>query len=332
MTKFVFAFIVSILFVSPLYAAAGDTRVAKWQNDAKAVFLLMVDDSMPSAFEIGAPELQKRGMTATFYICPGKGEYKVFHDKWENEVWRTGVVYGNHTLTHGGVRSVEHARQEIGQTTDAIYKIVPGKQPRLLSYAQPGVGPGQWKINKEQEAAILKENHLIDRPTFAGHGAVYHWQTAEQMLALADKAIASGGMEYLIIHGIERRKPMNTSFQDFWALNQDIYRAVLDGLKDRRDRGDLWITDHISYHQYLTERQTAKVQVLQADEKSIRLKLTSDADPQFYDHALTLVTEVPGDWKACQVAQGEQKASVTASDGKIQFDAAPGEVQITNGQ
>ena len=51
-------------------------------------------------------------------------------------------------------------------------------------------------------------------------------------------------MEYLIIHGVERKQP-DWGFQDFWALKQDILLPVLDGLKERRDRGDLWITDHI---------------------------------------------------------------------------------------
>lgn len=330
MMKFVLAIVLSFCFLAPVsYAGAGDTKIAKWDGDKKAVFLLMFDDSWPSHFEVAMPELQKRDMIATFYINPGKGEYKVFKGKWENELWKTGMVYGNHTFTHQGVRDFEHAKQEIGQANEAILNAVPGKKPRLISYAQPGVGPGKWNINGEQLKEIMKENHLIDRGDFRGHGAVYHWKTAEEMLALADKAIKEGGMEYLVIHGVERRKPQNTSYQDFWALNQDIYRAVLDGLKERRDKGDLWITDHISYYKYLTERQTAKVKTLSADAKEIRLELTCDADKDLYDQPLTLLTNVPAGWTTCAITQGDAKSSASVKDGVLMFNAVPNAGPIT---
>jgi peptidoglycan/xylan/chitin deacetylase (PgdA/CDA1 family) len=328
MMKFIAAFLASILLAVQVHAAVGDTTVAKWQNDAKAVFLLMFDDSWPSHFEVAVPELVKRDMIATFYICPGKGEYKVFKDKWEKEIWKTGMVYGNHTFTHGGVRDLDHAKEEIGKANDAIYDMVPGKKPRLISYAQPGVAPGKWNITGDELKALLKENNLVDRGDFKGHGAVYHWKTAEEMLALADKAIAASDMEYLVIHGVERRAPLNTTYQDFWALNQDVLRAVLDGLKERRDRGDLWITDHISYHQYLTERQTAKVAATESTATKITLKLTSDADAALYDQPLTLVTTVPAMWTSVQVAQGDKKQTLTAKDGVVKFPAVPGPAPI----
>lgn len=331
MIRFLIAIVLSAVLFAPLSrAGVGDTQIAKWHGDKKAVFLLMFDDSWPSHFEVAMPELQKRDMIATFYINPGKGEYKVFKTKWENELWKTGMVYGNHTFTHQGVRDFEHAKEEIGKANDAIYAAVPGKKPRLISYAQPGVGPGKWNINGEQLKEILKENHLIDRGDFKGHGAVYHWKTADEMLALADKGIKAGEMEYLVIHGVERRKPMNTSYQDFWALNQDVYRAVLDGLKERRDKGELWITDHISHHKYHTQRQTAKVKTLTATAERIELELTCEADPALYDQPLTLKTTVPAGWTTCSVVQGESKSSATVKDGVLMFDATPnaGPIQI----
>jgi peptidoglycan/xylan/chitin deacetylase (PgdA/CDA1 family) len=304
--------------------------IARWQGDAKAVFLIMFDDSWPSHFEVAMPELVKRDMIATFYINPGKGEFLKFKDKWENEIWKTGMVYGNHTMTHGGVRDVAHAEQELGLCTEAILKMV-GPTPRLISYAQPGVGPGKWNITKEQLHKILKDQHLIDRPPFAGHGAVYQLKKPEEMLALADKAIAAGGMEYLVIHGVERRAPLYTGYQDFWALNQDVFRTVLDGLSERRARGELWITDHISYHKYLTERDTAKVRTVAADGKRVQLALSCDADPKLYDQPLTIIATVPAAWNECQVVQGERRTKATASEGILHLSAIPnaGQIDIT---
>src|SRR3954470_19259896 len=84
----------SCAFADPAAGAAGETRVARWQDDKAACFLLMFDDSWPSAWQVAVPELVKRGMIGTFYICPGKGEYKKFAKKWEEEVWKQGMVYG----------------------------------------------------------------------------------------------------------------------------------------------------------------------------------------------------------------------------------------------
>ena len=306
---------------NPAPTTVGESRVASWKGGKTACFLLMFDDGWPSGWQVAAPELLKRGLTATFYIVPKKGEYSHFESKWKTEVIDKGLVLGNHTMTHDGVSDLADGEWELGDCTKYIWNAQGTKQPRLVSFAQPGGVP--WKITPDQFKELLAKNHLIDRPTFAGHGAVYHMQKTEQMLALADKAIASHGMEYLVIHGVERITP-NWGFQDFWALKQDIFLPLLDGLQARRDRGDLWITDHISEHQYATERGTAKVTTLDSSAKKITLQLQCDADPQFYDLALTLTTKVPGAWKLCQVAQGANKTVVPVKDGLVQYDAVPG--------
>ena len=304
-------------------AELGATRVAKWKDDRTAAFLLMFDDSWPSHFQVAAPELAKRGLIGTFYVCPGKGEYEKFAVEWEEKLWKQGMVYGNHTMTHKGVKDYASAEYEIGECARIIRKISPGKAERLVSYGQPGVKAGDWNLSAEALAELLKKHNLIDRPPFSDHGAVYHLKTAPEMLALADKAIANKGMEYLVIHGVERIKP-DWGYQDFWPLKQEVFFQVLDGLKERSDKGELWITDHISQHQYETERTTAKVRTIAADERLIRLELNSEADPKFYDRPLTLVTQVPATWKQARVSQGEKSTKVQVANSGIRFEALPG--------
>jgi peptidoglycan/xylan/chitin deacetylase (PgdA/CDA1 family) len=320
---FSFLLICSIPASAAKLHAVGATRIAKWHDNKKAVFLLMFDDSWPSHLQVAVPALVQRNMTATFYINPGKGEYKRFRGQWEKEAWKAGMVYGNHTMTHQGVRDMEDAEREIGGCTEAILGIIPGRKPRLMSWARPGVGKDKWNISKEQLAQVLEKHRLVSRPPFAGHGAVYHLKTAEQMLSLADKAISEGNMEYVIFHGIERRTPLGTKYQDFWPFNQDEFFALLDQLKIRRDRDDLWITDHISYHQYLTERTTARVKIVKASESSIVLQLTCDADPEFHDLPLTLTTRVPVGWTRCRITHNKQTHTAIVENGDVRFDAQP---------
>lgn len=305
-------------------AEIGSARVARWKDDKKSAFLLMFDDSWPSHWQVAVPALAARKMTATFYINPGKGEYQKFKDKWEKEVWTNGVVYGVHTMTHQGVKDVENARYEIGECARIVAASGSGETPRLISWGMPDVGPGKWNITGDELKALLAEFHLVDRPPFAGHGIVYHLKTPEDMLALADKAIASGDMEYLVAHGVERGSDLNWGYQDFWAWKQASFFAVLDGLVERRDRGDLWIADHISYHQYATERETAQVKTLQANANGILLQLNCEADPAFYDHPLTVVANVPTTWRQCAVTQGARTTTAAVAGGTVRFEAVPG--------
>jgi len=299
---------------------AGETRVATWKGDQAAAFLLMFDDSWPSHFQVAAPALAERGLTATFYINPGKGEYQKFAGEWETNVWRRGMAYGNHTWAHASVTNAAQAEQVIGACNDAILRLVPGRTPRLISYGQPGVK--EWRVATNDLQAILDRHHLVSRPPFTGHGAVYHWQTAPQMLALADRAIAAQGLEYLVIHGVERIKP-NWSYQDFWPLKQEVFFAVLDGLCERRDQGKLWITDHITAHKYETERAGAQVKVLRASPQELLLALTCTADPALYDEPLTLITRVPDDWKSCIMTQSGTNATLKISQGSVRYEALP---------
>lgn len=320
-----------VALIAPAALAAdapGTTRIAQWQDDKKAAFLLMFDDGWPSHFQVALPELKKRNMIGTFYICPAKGEYVKFEQRWLKDMQEAGMVLGNHTMTHNGFQSPEDAAWEINACTEYLLKNCPGKNPRLISFGEPGVE--DWKVSREEFNALVAKNHLIDRGTFRDHGANYHLKTTEQMLGLADKAIANGGYEYIVFHGLERIEP-NWGYQDMWAVKQTVLLPFLDGLAERRDRGDLWITDHISAYKYQTERSTAKAAVLEATAKSIRLKVTDEADGNLYDEPLTLVTQVPPSWKNCRVEQSSQKTAISIKDGKVQFQALPNgeEIRLT---
>lgn len=305
----------------------GETRIAHWKDDRTAAFLLMFDDSWPSHWMIAVPELVKRDMVATFYINPGKGEYKVYAKRWADIGVQTKMVFGDHTMTHNGVKNLENARWEIGECANIIRTLQPGKANRLVSFAQPGVDPKNWAITNAERDSILKENNLIDRPPFQNHGAVYHKKTLDEMVELADKGIASKGMEYLILHGVERITP-DWGYQDFWPLKQAIFLPLLDALKERSDKGDLWVTDHISQHQYAMERDQGSVSIVAVDSKQIRVRLMSKADPELYDYPLTLITRVPTGWIQVEVIQGDQKTVTTALNGVVRYDAKPNAAEI----
>ncbi|MEY3898289.1 MAG: hypothetical protein RLZZ214_3810 [Verrucomicrobiota bacterium] len=140
-------------------------------------------------------------------------------------------------------------------------------------------------------------------------------------------------MQYLIIHGLERRHSEgdpDNAFQDFWAFNKDTYRDALDGLKIRQDRGDLWVTDHISYHKYEKQRNASTIAMTSATNSQIALTLSATTNT-LDDLPLTVRTQVPAGWKAAVVVQDARQASVPVVGGFVQYDALPnaGIINIT---
>ena len=85
----------------------------------------------------------------------------------------------------------------------------------------------------------------------------------------------------------------------------------------------LWVGGHIATYSYQMERDGAKVTVEPAGSKSIRLKLTTSADPAQFSVPLTLVTRVTTGWTRCKVSQGAATVTVAVTDGAIRYDAMP---------
>src|SRR5438552_12587277 len=109
-------FVVLLLFVlavsqgnaAPADAPAGGpgaTTALKWKDGKKAVFLLMFDDSAPSAVKTVIPELKKRGMTGTFYLSPGGGLSKLSQRLGKRDWGGRGLVLPTHTLPPRGATS-----------------------------------------------------------------------------------------------------------------------------------------------------------------------------------------------------------------------------------
>lgn len=298
-------------------AASADTgtQVLKWKDGKKAVFLLAFDDSAPTQLRNVVPELEKRKLVGTFYLVTGNGLYLNLRPKWEAAAKSPYVAIANHTFTHKGATNVANLDQELGKGNEVIYAMHPErKRPRLVGFGRPGGVP--WTVSKEEQQAALDKHHLIDRPPF--FGPPMHYKSAAEMVAAVDAAIKKGDMGHMDFHGVGG---------DWLVTPVEWFTALLDKLEASRD--EVWTTDVVSWHQYLTERRTAELKKLPADSGTIRLELACKADPALYDLPLTLLTKVPADWKNGVVTQGTNSVTVPVRDGGVQYNALPGGGTIT---
>ena len=296
----------------PALQAVSDSRVLKWKDGKRAVFMIDFDDSASSHIKNVIPELKRRGIPGTFYINPGNGPYKNFQSAWEKEAGSPGIELANHTFTHIGGLTVDAFEQEIVKCNEVLNQLYPSrKQPRLISFGRPGVPKNQWGITEAEIQQVLAKHHMIERPQFVG--PPFAVKTIPEMTQYIDEAIAGGEMKSLVFHGVGG---------DWLITPLDYFTALLDKLE--AECAQLWLTDPLSWHQYTTERKTASVKVLQSNATLIRLEVTSQADPAFYDLPLSLDTKVPASWKKCVVSQGAAKVEVPVVDGEVRYDATPG--------
>jgi hypothetical protein len=100
-----------------------------------------------------------------------------------------------------------------------------------------------------------------------------------------------------------------------------LFLQLLDKLDANRDI--LWITDQISYHQYLTERSAAGLTVVSQDEKLLKLKLVCGTSRKLYDLPLSLRVEVPPGWSECLVRQGKRSEKVRTGNGALVCSVLP---------
>jgi hypothetical protein len=250
-------------------------------------------------------------MVGTFYVNQGRPQYRNVLAVWEKELpTNPAVVYGNHTFTHVGATNAAQLDVELSRSAEAIQACYPGrKQPFLVSFGRPGGVP--WKVTEEEKKAALAKYHLVDRPAFFSYP--FHVKTTDEVVGLVDKAIAKGDMGHLDFHGVGG---------DWLITPTAMFKALLNKLAACKDQ--VWVTDHITYHKYLTERDSAQVKALQADKEQIRIQLSSQAAQELYDTALTLETCVPPEWKACQVEQGAVKSEHPVDNGVVRYAGVPG--------
>ena len=307
--------LIAMTLVTALCAAEpGATTVSRWKDGKDGAFVLIFDDGMPSHLKQAIPELTRRGMVGTFYLCPAV--------KWfDAKAWSAGgpaqaMTVANHTSTHAGAKTAAEAEADIVQCAKALQALRPElAKPRLVSFARPGGVP--WKLSEAEQAGILTRNHLLKRPASDGRFGGMHLKSAAEMIRFVDQAVQQGSLEWVMFHGVGGDW-LSTPLADFTAL--------LDALVAKRDR--LWITDTVSAQVYEAERQAASVVVLAVDAGSIRLRLACPLDPVLYNAPLTLSTRVPAGWGACTVAQSSRSAAVQAVDGVLRYDATPGADEI----
>ena len=326
----------SLLFCCNIYTQEnGDTRVAKWKDDKQAAIAIGFDDSQGSHLDNAVPNLESRGLSASFYVNQGKNGYMNRESEWVG-ILNRGQHLAPHTMTHSGSTSYDDAVWEIGRSAELVWEAynVP-YHSMLLSYASGG-GVTWNGITRAERLDIDDSFNLINRVHWQGCSSCSnpeHWHSdrmpqwpylvnlanysESELISRIDNTISQKEWAHFYGHGVG----------DGHSTTMAIFLAFVNYLESVK--GNIWNGSFIDIFKYDMERFSADVQVIQNTNEIIKLRLSSDIaasgfivnDVNLYNEPLTLITQVP--WSEVTVTQGSSVKTYTANNGEVMYEALP---------
>ena len=317
MKKSIIIFLASLLGVVILNgnvtAGDGSTTVATWKDNKKGAFTLRFDDSMWSHHDHAIPNMVKRGLVGSFFINPALERYGYGINTWESLASRAGIEICPHTMHHLGASDFDEAEYEIGEPFRIVWSLNPPDKSRLYPFHRGG--GTTWPSDVVE---IVQQKYPVAE--YTREGISYNGKDSRtELISFAKKAMDDGNWHYVLSHGTGP----NLEYLGFEVSN---FEALLDYLVSVKDK--LWTGNIGDIFKYITERKTAKVSLSENNSEAIRLVLTSDTDPEYYDYPLTLITEVPSQWKYCHVSQGQRQGIYQVKSGKVMYEVLPNRGEI----
>lgn len=332
------ALLSSALCLAVLASAADESpvRIAKWKGDAKGAVSLYYDDGLDSGFNNAVPELIRRGLPGTFYICCnwfGGDPANPKLARWSVAKEHPDTIFlGDHTWAHGGVTNAAQFAEEISLNGAMLRKIAGLPEDEPISFALPGAV--RWDVTREEQDKVLAEHHEVLRHDFGGNvggpkdgqNPTFRMKTAALAVEAFDRAEKNGGWESLLFHGVGG---------DWITFDLEEHGRMLDELEARVKAGRLWCGSAIDVHRYAAARDAIRFTDVEVSEDGLDFRVEGDAGQQLGVTAPrpTLVCSVPADWTRARVRselftfgskdladRARKGFEVPVSDGRLVFD------------
>lgn len=205
-------------------------------NGHQAAVSLTFDDTEPHHLECAVPELDRRGLRATFYAMPQHA--LPLKDQWQAAFAR-GHEAGNHSLTHpqpAGFGTADCIREVDGAQT-AFFDLV-GVRPPTFAYPYTVVTPEYRAILASRFVAARGGGDRLIPPQ-----PEPDWLNLPCVATLTDRSLAdyqdwvartreAGGLLVFMIHGV------GDSPWGWQPITLETYRGLLDHLLAQ---AELWV-------------------------------------------------------------------------------------------
>ena len=144
-----------------------------WPGGARAAVSLTYDDGLNSQLDNAVPELDRRGLKATFFLTEDNVRQGRRLAEWER-VAAEGHEVANHTVTHpcelGHLRPEAFAQREIDGMEGFLEANFPAERTRTFAYpcGYLGLGKGDRRERYARYRQILERDGVVCARTTAG--------------------------------------------------------------------------------------------------------------------------------------------------------------------
>lgn len=248
-----------------------------WPDNYQGAISLSFDDGYPSHIKLAVPNLDRRGLKATFYLTPkgsGKGilglSWRRYLQRWL-PVSRTGHEIGNHSLNHSCSLNIKvnWAPNLVDMTLDDMQADLITAQERLesvfphqeeTSYAYPcyetSVGRGRERVSYVPLVAKMfaagrrsgeLRAELANDPSYCDLHCLSSWcverQTGAFMIGLVEQAVALGRWGIFTFHGIQ---------EGHLPVGDTDFLELLDYLERKRE--EIWVAPVADIATYIARK------------------------------------------------------------------------------
>ncbi|MBQ3023656.1 MAG: polysaccharide deacetylase family protein [Clostridia bacterium] len=295
--------------------------VCDWADNKKSAVSITIDDgNYESAVKYN--ELQKKyGIRSTQFIIPGRLENADSYvmNGWRN-IFKEGYMdVGNHSYAHKlkyntSTYTDEELAADITGSQQRIKEFFPGND--VFCFATP------WGQTPDNVVEELKKGHYANR--VAGGGivpsktpsdfyriptyAVQYGTAVEKINGYVDSAINRGGWYVELLHPLGEEGTADNTYLSKYETIEEHFKYI----KSKVDSGEVWTGTFNEVVRYIYERDSAKIETVKAEEKSLVISLTDGMkDNKLFDYPLTVKINVPKTW-AEKVTVKQEKTSKTA--------------------
>jgi peptidoglycan/xylan/chitin deacetylase (PgdA/CDA1 family) len=186
--------------------------------------------------------------------------------------------------------------------------------------------PGGWH-NAESEELVKAAGYLSARSSDPGYNVpgkmnrhalktqMWHKFTrSEEANRWVDRAVESGAWLIETYHLLGETNPSG----HFYFTDLRSFSQHLDYIAQK----DIWLDTQQNVAKYLLERESSKLQVVELEEKALKLFLTHELDPRVFDAPLTLLIQVPEGCN-CLKINGTRQPKIIEPGAHILLDLVP---------
>ena len=318
--------------------------VCDWADNKKAAVSITIDDGdYESAVEYNKL-LKKYGIHATQFLIPGRVESASSSviSGWKTIFSEGYMDIGNHSYNHKlkyntSTYTQEELEKDITGSQHRIKEIFPGND--VFCFATP------WGQTPDNVVTELQKGHYANRlasggvvttktpsnfykiPTYA----VKYGTTVATLNSKVDSAITNGGWYVELNHGLGEEGTSDSTY----LSNPENVEEHFNYIKTKSDAGDVWAGSFNEVVRYIYERNSATVETVKAEEKSMVINLTDTmSDNELFDYPLTVKVNVPQTWtNKVTVAQNEdtKTSEIVSENGKnyIYVNIVPDSGEVT---